>query len=90
MAAMDFDATSTPEDIVSDLGLAVGTTYVGQNISTTATLFTRPSNTAVTVANRAFRVEAGGVFTLTPETGVEVFVWTDDENGCPVIVDKAP
>ena len=90
MPAMDFDATATPVDIVVDLNLQVGTTYSGQNVSTTATLFTRPSASPAAVGDRAFRVEAGGVFTLTPESGVSVWVWSDDPAGCPVIVDEAP
>ena len=89
MAAVDIDATATPRDLVTVAGLAVGTTYSGQNLSTTATLFIRGAATAPDAGERAFRVEAGGAFTITAEAGAGIFVWTDDAAGCPLILDRA-
>ncbi len=88
MASMDFDATGVPTDIVDALGLTSGTRYTGQNVSTTATLFVREAAAMPTMHARAFKVEAGSPFTLKPE-GIPLWVWTDDPNGCPLVLDNA-
>ena len=88
MASQNFDATRVPADIVADLGLAIGTSYVGQNLSTFATLLFRESANAPDVSARAFRVESGGVFTLGPQSGVGIWLWSDDAAGCPVVVSE--
>ena len=90
MASRDFDATAVPQDVVAALSLTAGTRYQGQNASTTATLFIRETVVAPVTGDRAFRVEAGGAFTVGPEPGVAVWLWTDDPAGCPVIVGEAP
>lgn len=89
MAAMDFDATNVPTDVVAALGLIAGTRYTGQNVSTTATLFVRETATAPAPGARAFRVEAGGNFTLKPDQSLPMFLWTDDPAGCPILLDEA-
>ena len=85
---MDFDATGTPSDIVAALSLAQGTRYSGQNVSNTATLFVREAASAPAVTDRAFRVQSGGEFTLRPAGG-PVWLWTDEADGCAVIVAEA-
>ena len=90
MASQDFDATRVSADIVADLGLAIGRTYFGQNLSTIATLLFREAATAPDAAARAFRVESGGVFTLKPQSGVGIWLWSDDDAGCPVIISESP
>ena len=87
---MDFDATLVPQDIVADLGLQAGKKYAGQNVSTTATLFTRPATSVVNTGDRAFRAEAGGTFVLDVKSGQSLWMWTDDAGGCPVIVNEVP
>ena len=89
MASMDFDASPVPADIVSALGLAVGTTYVLQNLSTVATLFLREASAMPSAAARAFRIEASGTIVVKPVTGAQVFLWTDNLV-CPCIVSEAP
>ena len=85
---MDFDATPVPADIVAALGLIQGTRYSGQNVSGTATLFVREAASAPAVTDRAFRVESGGQFTLRPSGG-PVWLWTDEADGCAVIIAEA-
>ena len=85
---MDFDATLVPADIVAALSLAQGERYVAQNVSTTGTLFIREQLAAPAVTDRAFRVESGGQFTIRP-SGEPVWLWTDEADGCAVIVGEA-
>ena len=85
---MDFDATLVPSDIVSVLGLADGKFYTAQNVSGTATLFIREQVAAPAVTDRAFRVESGGQFTIRP-SGEPVWLWTDEADGCAVILAEA-
>ena len=86
---MDFDATPVPADIVAALGLAQDELFAGQNVSNTATLFVREAATVPAVTDRAFRVESGGQFTLRP-TGSPIWLWTDEADGCAVILTEAP
>ena len=88
MASQDFDATRVPADIVADLGLAIGRSYGGQNLSTIATLLFREAAIAPDATARAFRVESGGVFTLEPQSGVGIWLWSDEAAGCPVVVSE--
>ena len=85
MAAVDFDATATPQDVVAAVGLMRGRAYTAQNASTVATVYVREAATAPAPTGRAFRVEAGGNFTVKP-TGSPIWCWTDDPAGCPVIL----
>ncbi len=99
MPTLDFDATMVPQDLVAVAGLTQGVSYSGQNISTTATLFSREAINAPTPGARAWRVEAGGggawgveaggAFTLKP-MGAPIWLWTDDERGCPVVLAETP
>ena len=89
MAAVDFDATETPQDLVGALSLTAGTLYAGQNLSTFATLLFREAAATPGGGDRAFRVEAGGPFTLKP-TGNPIWCWTDDPAGAPLILDESP
>lgn len=88
MAAVDFDATASPVDMAAAVGLTQGRAFTGQNLSTVATLFVREAASMPAVTARAFRVEAGGTFTVKPN-GSPVWCWTDDPAGCPVILDEA-
>ena len=85
MASQDFDATTTPQDIVAALSLTAGKLYFCQNVSTTATLRIRDAATAPAATERALRVEAGGDFSIRPG-GDGLWLWTDEPGGCPVIV----
>ena len=90
MASQDFDATRVPADIVAGLGLAVGKTYSCQNVSTINTLLIRESANAPDPSARAFKVESGGQFTIEPTANRPIWVWADDDAGCPVIITEAP
>ena len=85
---MDFDATLVPADIVAALSLTQDVRYSGQNLSNTASLFVREVASVPAVSDRAFRVQSGGEFTLRPG-GEPIWVWTDDPDGCAVIVGEA-
>ena len=85
---MDFDATLVPADIVAALSLTQDTRYSGQNLSNTASLFVREVASVPAVSDRAFRVQGGGEFTLRPG-GEPIWVWTDEADGCAVIVGEA-
>ena len=88
MASENFDASVVPRDIVAALGLTVGTAYTGQNLSTVATLLFREAAAMPDATARAFRVEAGGAFTLEPQSGVGIWLWSDDPLGCPILVSE--
>ena len=85
---MDFDATLVPADIVAALSLTQDVRYSGQNLSNTASLFVREVASVPAVSDRAFRVQSGGEFTLRP-SGEPIWVWTDEADGCAVIVGEA-
>ena len=85
---MDFDVTLVPADIVAALSLTQDVRYSGQNLSGTASLFVREVASVPAVSDRAFRVQSGGEFTLRP-SGEPIWVWTDEEDGCAVIVGEA-
>ena len=87
MPSQDFVARAAPADVVAALALDTGTRYTCQNVSTTATLFAREAATMPAVTDMAFRVEAGGNFTIKPD-GTPIWMWTDNGN-CPVILDDA-
>ena len=89
MAAQDFNATTTPRDIVDELGLVVGTRYTIQNVSTVATLRFREAVTPPSPDARAFRAEAGSAFALKPDGTNGIFLWTDDAEGAPVICSES-
>ena len=89
MPSRDFNATGTPQSIAAVLGLTSGQAYVGQNVSTTATLFVREAAAAPSPHARAHRHEAGGFFYFTPGGTSSLWVWTDDPGGCAVIVTAA-
>ena len=88
MAAVDFDATETPRDVVAALSLTSGTAYTCQNVDVKATLFIREAATAPLVTDRAFRIESGGTFTLKIAAD-PIYLWTDDADGCAVIIEEA-
>ena len=90
MAAVDFDATTTPQDVFAALSFTVGVSYTGQNVDAKATLFVREDIAVPLVTARAFRVESGGYFTLkSVATADQAFLWTDDADGCAVIFTEA-
>ena len=80
---IDYDAGSDPTDIVAGASLTQGTRYTCQNVGTVATLYARIATAQPAVTDRAFRIAAGGEFTIRP-SGTPVWVWTDDPNGCPL------
>ena len=86
MASMDFNATQIPQNMTSALGLIVDQQYTGQNVSTVATLYAREDSVQPAVGARAFRHESGGFFYFMPSANNDLWVWTDDPDGCPVIV----
>ena len=88
MPSMDFDANQAPRNVVSVLGLALRTRYTCQNVSGTATLFFREAAAQPAATDRAFRIEPGGFFTLEPQ-GTPLWFWTDDPDGCAVVVTEA-
>ncbi len=88
MAAIDFDATLVPTDIVAAGSLASQQAYTAQNLSGVASLFVREASSAPSPRERAFKIEPGTVFTIRP-TGAPIYVWTDDAAGCPVILNEA-
>ena len=89
MAAMDFDATLVPRDIVAGLSLATGTRYTVQHVGVHGTMFVRESAAEPAPSARAFRVEAGVPVTIEPD-GEPIWFWTDEPDGVPVLVNAAP
>ena len=89
MPSRDFDATTVPTDIVAALSLTIGQAYTGQNVDSISTLRFREAVTAPDAVTRAHKIESGGNFTIEPQTGESIFVWTDDPRGCAVIVTEA-
>ena len=89
MASRNFDASRTPRSIAAERSLTNETEYVGQNVDPKATLYVRESATQPAVTERAHRHEAGGFFYFTPGGGSSLWAWTDDTDGCRVIVTEA-
>ena len=89
MPSLDFDATGTPQSIEAALSLTDGQTYVLQNLSTTATLFSRNAATQPATSERAHRYEAGALFVFEADAADASWLWTDDPAGCAVIVSEA-
>ena len=87
MPSQDFNATGVPADVVAALSLTSGTQYTAQNVSTIATLFVREAVAMPAVTDLAFRVEAGGNFSIKPDA-TPIWMWTDN-GSCPVILDDA-
>ena len=87
MAAIDFDLTAVPLDLVASL--PSGMTFACQNISTTATVFVRESAAVPGPSDRAFRIEAVGNFNVK-NTGTPIWAWTDDPAGAAVIATESP
>ena len=88
MASQDFVARAVPTDVVAALSLVSSTRYTCQNVSTIATLFVREAVAMPAVTDMAFRIEAGGNFTINPD-GTPIWMWTDN-GSCPVVLDDAP
>ena len=87
MAAMDFDATEVPQDIVAVLSLASGTKYKAQNLGPTASLFVREQTAMPATSERAFKLEAGGHITIKPDGG-PIWLWSDP-GGAAVVLGEA-
>ena len=87
--SLDFDATTTPQDIVSVLSLTTERWYTLFNASTTATLFHREAAQAPDPTGRKNRIEAGSGCTIQ-HTDAPIWFWTDDPAGCPVLVTERP
>ena len=85
---IDFDASSDPADVAAGASLTQGTRYTVQNLSTVATLFIREQAGQPAATARAFRIEAGGMFTIK-SAGTPIWLWTDDPDGCPMILAEA-
>ena len=85
---MDFTATAVP----AALTLQPGAVYDGQNVSNTGTLFVREATSIPAVTDRGFRVESGGHFEVAgPWPGTaDIWLWTDSEADCAVILTVAP
>ena len=88
MPSLDFDANQAPRNIVQALSLSDRTRYTCQNVSGLATLYFRESAATPPATDRAFRIEPGGNFTLEPQ-GDPLWFWTDDPDGCAVVVVEA-
>ena len=85
--AQDYTVTTTPTDVVAALSLGVGA-YYGMNISTTATLFGRPSASMPSTSDPAFKYESGSEFEFTVAAGEKIFMWTDDPPDCQLILNE--
>lgn len=86
MAAQDFDATTTPQDVVSVLSLEAGKEYAIQNLSGRATLYFRSAPTAPDMSARAFEVSPKQVGYINGDE--PTWVWTDSAFGSQAIVDE--
>ena len=80
MAAQDFDATETPQDLVAALSLTASTTLRGAERDPPSRRCSVPRGRrqCQVQGTRAFRVEAGGPFTLKPAGDRRYGCWTDE------------
>ena len=90
MASRNFDASAEPRALETALGLAVGTAYFVQNVSTFATLRLRSAAVKPAAIMRAHVIQAGGDITIEPQMSVMIWAWTDDPGCCACIVTEAP
>ena len=86
MPTLDFAATTTPRDLVGEVGLVEFTRYRLVNVTLTATLFVRESVAAPSAVSRGEAVEGNGFYEFFAIPNQGVWCWTDDANGCACIV----
>lgn len=91
MTTRNLDVTVDPTNIVTGLSLQVGQDYTVQNVDSNGRIFIREA--AVKPTGGALRGWVlhpnGGEGTVTPETGIGVWVWTDRADGCKGLIGEA-
>ena len=90
MATRNLDVTVDPINLVTTHGLVVGVTYSLQCIDPNARVFIRTA--AVKPTGGALRGFTIGPFedaTITPVSGLGVWVWTDKSDGGKAVIDES-
>ena len=90
MATRNVDVAMTPANLAVSLSLMVGTVYTLQNIGASGRVFVREAAVMPTGgALRGFVIAPFGDVTLTPKSGLGVWVWTDRADGAKAVISEA-
>ena len=91
MASRNVDVTTDPTDIVTGVGLTVGTRYTLQNVDPAATVFVREAAVKPTGgALRGFVLAPFVNATVVPDAGIGIWLWTGRADGAKLVIDEAP
>ena len=91
MASRNVDVTTDPTNIVSGVGLTVGTRYTIQNVDPAATVFVREAAVKPTGgALRGFVLAPFVHATLIPDTGIGIWLWTGRADGAKLVLAESP
>ena len=90
MTSRNADVTMDPSNVVTALGLTVGTRFTLQNIDPAARLFVREAAVKPTGgALRGFTLAPFEFGTFEPKAGIGVWLWTDRADGCKAVIGEA-
>lgn len=90
MATQDHEVAGTPVDIVSALSLRVGTAYTGQVVTRDVVIHLHEAATAPAVDAPAHIIVSREPFTIKPEAGMGVYLWTAAGGPATVVLTEAP
>ena len=76
-----FRATSSPQDIATESWFSPGVLFIGQNTSTTGTIFLSREQAEPARGDGALRIESSGQTNLrTNDEDESIWLWTDSED----------
>ena len=87
---LDHEVTGTPVDIVSALSLRVGTRYGGQVVTRDVVIHLREAATAPAVDAPAHIIVSREPFTIKPDPGMGVYLWSVAGGPATVVLTEAP
>ena len=90
MATQDHEVTGTPVDIVAALSLRVGTRYGGQVVTRDVVVHLREAATAPDGSDPAHIIVPREPFTIKPDAGMGVYLWTAAGGPATVVLTEAP
>ena len=80
----------TPANLVVTFSLMVGTVYTFQNVDPSGRIFVREAAVMPTGgALRGFVIAPFGDVTLSPNSGLGLWVWTDRADGAKAVISEA-
>ena len=90
MATQDHEITQTPTDIVAALSLAVCTAYTAQVVTRDVVVRRHEGATAPAVDAPAHIIVSREPFTIKPDAGMGVYLWSVAGGPATVVLTEAP